>query len=196
MADSLPRKKLEKYIKSRRNIGIYIFCIAVIGDKIPLWLEIFIKNHIGTGDALIFPETGKSINQQGAAIDQLFNDPDNKIEYVVTRSAWIVTEFNRLAVFTVGDSKLEIPNFETFGASVNKINMCLFDHPATCGIRAERIMRRISKRVKLIKYPDKLDKIIDDEINLVLGESVEKTILLHTIFKKIDKLKESQNEKN
>ena len=194
MTKLLPRKQLEKYFSCRREDGINTFCVVITGDEIPHWMTLFIAHHKNAGDALIFPEISKSIKQQGILIDKLFNNPSNEIKFVVTRSPWIVTEFERLAVFTVRDSKVEIPEFETFGASANKINFKIFKHCNTCGLRAERIMKAIGKRVKLIKDPDKLDRIIDEEINNRLGESVEKTLLLHTIFSRIDELKGVKDE--
>lgn len=195
MPKKLPRKVLEKYLDCRAEEGVSLFCL-IVPNKIPEWLKIFINNHERMGDILVYPEFNKTINQQTAFMTNLLKDSENKIKFIVTQSPWIISDFDRLAVFVIEGSKVNPPRQQIFGASVNMITMTILNRRLTCGDRAARIMKDIQKRVQRIKDPVKLNKIIDDEIYGKLGDSIEKSMLISTILHKIEDLekKESINE--
>ena len=50
---------------------------------------------------------------------------------IITMSPWIIYDFDRSHVLIVSEKNIEHPDFQTFGASVNKINMCVFNKRET-----------------------------------------------------------------
>lgn len=72
---------------------------------------------------------------------------------------------------------VERPDFNTFGASVNRITMDIFDRENTIGDLANSIVEHYEDRHKGGEDP----KLLLNEINNTLGESVEKTILINRI---------------
>lgn len=79
--------------------------------------------------------------------------------------------------FETRDVKVERPGFNTFGASVNQITIDIFERADTIGDLANSEITTYEKRFKEGEDAEKLIK----EINVRLGESVEKTILINRI---------------
>lgn len=71
-------------------------------------------------------------------------------------------------------------NFNTFGASINKITIQIFEKSETIGDVAKSKLEEFKQRVK---NKDDIDRLID-EIEHTLGDSVEKILLLKELFDK------------
>lgn len=71
------------------------------------------------------------------------------------------------------------PDYNTFGASINKITMNTFDKRETIGGHAQEILENFRERFHSANE-DK-DQLIT-EINQQLGDSVEKMLLIKTIL--------------
>lgn len=70
------------------------------------------------------------------------------------------------------------PDYNTLGASINKITMLSFGKQETVGGRAEAVLRDIRARFKLGENSDALIRELDE----VLGDSVEKVLLVNAIL--------------
>lgn len=75
------------------------------------------------------------------------------------------------------------PDFQTLGASINKITMAAFGKPQTIGGYAEQKLKELYKR-----FEEGADgKDIINELNKILGDSVEKVLLVNKILDKMEK---------
>ncbi len=77
-----------------------------------------------------------------------------------------------------GSLKISHPDFNTLGASINKITMSTFGKRETIGGIAQRMLGEFKTRFENGSDPDRLI----DEINDTLGDSVEKILLIKTIL--------------
>lgn len=76
------------------------------------------------------------------------------------------------------------PEYNTLGASINKITLHTFNKPETIGGYAELKMQAYKNQfetIKAVASPEELQALID-EINHTLGDSVEKVLLTKTIL--------------
>ncbi|MFY7875893.1 MAG: hypothetical protein ACOVQM_10640, partial [Pirellula sp.] len=71
------------------------------------------------------------------------------------------------------------PEYNTFGASINKITMSTFDKTETIGGRAQTELDRFRSRFETGREDN--DALLR-EINGLLGDSVEKILLIKTIL--------------
>ncbi len=114
---------------------------------------------------------------------QCFSGSDSDHEMLITTHApFLISDSKREKVLEFekegGAVTVEKPKYKTFGASINKITMNTFNKRETIGGRAQEILEDFRKDFK--KGADK-DQLIK-EINLRLGESVEKMLLIKTIL--------------
>jgi hypothetical protein len=70
------------------------------------------------------------------------------------------------------------PEYNTLGASINKITMATFGKRETIGGHAQAVLEDLRQR---FDNGEDRDQLID-EINHKLGDSVEKVILIKTIL--------------
>lgn len=77
-----------------------------------------------------------------------------------------------------GQVRITHPEYNTFGASINKITMSTFDKRETIGGHAQAILEEL--RAKFVRGDDKQGII--NELNRQLGDSVEKVLLIKTII--------------
>lgn len=84
-----------------------------------------------------------------------------------------------------GNSKREAINFNTFGASVNKITSKIFGKNDSMGDVSKELMDSYRQR---IADSQNLKELIND-IENDFGESIEKTLLLKVIFNKLEEKK-------
>ena len=132
-----------------------------------------------------FPENGMHIEKQAAFVKNLIRHKTNAA-IILTHSAFIVSDFPREKVLVIAkNGTCESPEFNTFGASVNKINMCLFGRRATISDLAVEALENISKMPM-----DTLEqiKVIKDR-HKSFGDSIELTLIYHTVFDREDELK-------
>lgn len=112
------------------------------------------------------------------------SDKKNMRELLITsHSPFIVSDSHEenVLVFKKNDETrvvtAERPGFNTFGASVNQITIDIFERDDTIGDLANSEISTFETRFKNGDNPNALVK----EINLRLGDSVEKTILINRI---------------
>lgn len=112
------------------------------------------------------------------------SDKKNMRELLITsHSPFIVSDSHEenVLVFKKNDRTrvvtVERPGFNTFGASVNQITIDIFERADTIGDLANSEIESFEKKFENGENPDSLIK----EINLRLGDSVEKTILINRI---------------
>lgn len=105
---------------------------------------------------------------------------------ITTHSPFLISDCKRdkVLVFNKPNGMVIVsrPDYNTLGASTNKITMSTFNKEETIGGHAQEILDGL--RARFEAGEDKL-KIID-EINSKLGDSVEKLLLVKTIFDSIE----------
>lgn len=77
------------------------------------------------------------------------------------------------------------PEFQTFGSSINKIGIRIFEMPNTIGEYAQKSLEVFRKEFELLETPEQMEDLIV-RINKELGESVERILLVNEIINKIE----------
>ncbi|QXP54659.1 restriction system-associated AAA family ATPase [Cellulophaga sp. HaHa_2_95] len=77
------------------------------------------------------------------------------------------------------------PEFQTFGSSINKIGIRIFEMPNTIGEYAQQSLEVFRKEFELLEHPKQMEELII-KINKELGESVERILLVNEIINKIE----------
>jgi len=89
-------------------------------------------------------------------------------------------------VFDKSDGIVEVerPDYNTLGASINKITMKTFGKRETIGGFAQQKLAVLKQRFETDRaaYSDADKHALIDEINQQLGDSVEKVLLIKTIL--------------
>lgn len=104
---------------------------------------------------------------------------------ITTHSPYLISDSQSkyVHVFVKNDKTKEvtckIPDFQTLGASVNKITIEIFKTPLTIGKYAFTFLKNVEKRFENGENRDNLVKELEEK----LGDSVEKTLLIHKIKK-------------
>jgi len=116
-------------------------------------------------------------------LHQCFQGSDDAHEMLVTTHApFLISDSQpeKVLVFNKSDGVVHIskPDYNTLGASINKITMNTFDKRETIGGHAQSILEELRSRFE--KGEDKEQLIT--EINQKLGDSVEKLLLIKTIL--------------
>ena len=105
---------------------------------------------------------------------------------ITTHTPFLISDSKpeRVLVFKNEASVVSVsnPNFNTLGASINKITMVTFGKRETIGGHAQAILENLRERFQ--NGEDK-DQLIDD-INQQLGDSVEKILLIKTILSSME----------
>lgn len=73
------------------------------------------------------------------------------------------------------------PDFQTFGTSVNKIGIRIFDMPHTIGEYAQKKLNDFRGELSLLNSPEKREELIS-RIQSEMGESVERALLINEII--------------
>lgn len=132
------------------------------------------------------PETHFNPEWRSSFISRLrecFADGDDTHEMLITtHSPFLISDSkpDRVLVFDKQDGKVHIehPDYNTFGASVNKITLATFDKRETIGGVAQSELQRLEAQFD----PKKSPKELIDEIFRTMGDSVERTLLLKSIL--------------
>jgi restriction system-associated AAA family ATPase len=110
------------------------------------------------------------------------NAVDTPEMLITTHSPFLISDSkpDRVLVFDKQDGKVHIdhPDYNTFGASVNKITLATFGKRETIGGVALTELERLKVQFDSEKSP----KELIDEIYRTMGDSVERTLLLKTIL--------------
>ncbi|MGE0823580.1 MAG: restriction system-associated AAA family ATPase [Candidatus Binatia bacterium] len=116
-------------------------------------------------------------------LHQSFNGSDGHEMLVTTHAPFLISDSKpeKVLVFNKADSEVSVshPDYNTLGASINKITMSTFGKRETIGLRAQTMLDDFRSRSK----NDNEDKEqLIAEINRQLGDSVEKVLLIKTIL--------------
>lgn len=116
---------------------------------------------------------------------QCFKDSNDSHEMLVTtHTPFLISDSKpeKVLVFKkdkeTGLVSINKPTYNTLGASINKITMTTFDKRETIGGHAQAILKDLRRR---FEEGDDKEQLIT-EINLQLGDSVEKVLLIKTIL--------------
>lgn len=117
-------------------------------------------------------------------LHQCFKGSEDSHEMLITtHTPFLISDSQpeKVLVFNKANNQVSIskPNYNTLGASINKITMNTFDKRETIGGFAQGILEEFKNRSQT-NEEDK-EKLID-EINKKLGDSVEKVLLIKTIL--------------
>jgi restriction system-associated AAA family ATPase len=113
-----------------------------------------------------------------------FNGSDNHEMLVTTHTPFLISDSRpeKVLVFNkdkkTGEVSVSNPDYNTLGASINKITMATFGKRETIGGHAQAMMEGLRQRFE--QGEDKEQLIA--EINRQLGDSVEKVLLIKTIL--------------
>ncbi|GJL65927.1 MAG: ABC transporter [Nitrospirales bacterium] len=115
-------------------------------------------------------------------LDQSFNGSDDHEMLVTTHTPFLISDSRpeKVLVFNKADGVVSVshPDYNTLGASINKITMATFGKRETIGLRAQEMLEGLRQRFE--QGEDKEQLIA--EINRQLGDSVEKILLIKTIL--------------
>jgi restriction system-associated AAA family ATPase len=109
---------------------------------------------------------------------------------ITTHAPFLISDSKpeRVLVFAKSDDdsiSISNPDYNTLGASINKITMSTFHKRETIGGIGQRILEEIKSRFEKGENRD----FLIEEINRNLGESVEKVLLLKTILDSMPRVK-------
>lgn len=113
-----------------------------------------------------------------------FNGSDGHEMLVTTHTPFLISDSRpeKVLVFRKDDKTGEVsvknPEYNTLGASINKITMTTFDKRETIGRHAESMLEDFRQR---FEQGEDREQVIS-EINRQLGDSVEKVMLIKTIL--------------
>ncbi|MGE3535798.1 MAG: restriction system-associated AAA family ATPase [Candidatus Tectimicrobiota bacterium] len=116
-------------------------------------------------------------------LHQSFNGSDGHEMLVTTHTPFLISDSRpeKVLVFNKADGIVSVshPEYNTLGASINKITMATFGKRETIGLHAQTMLEDFRSRSK----NDNADKEqLIAEINRQLGDSVEKVLLIKTIL--------------
>ena len=134
------------------------------------------------------PETHFNPDWRSKLISRIrdcFNHPGSKVQremLITTHTPFLISDSTpeQVLVFDKSDGIVRVsrPDYNTLGASINKITLKTFGKRETIGGFAQQKMEALKARFK--KGEDK--ELLIDEINQTLGDSVEKVLLIKTIL--------------
>jgi restriction system-associated AAA family ATPase len=115
-------------------------------------------------------------------LHQSFNGSDGQEMLVTTHTPFLISDSRpeKVLVFNKADGVVSVshPDYNTLGASINKITMTTFGKRETIGGHAQGMLEDLRQRFQ--QGEDKEQLIT--EINRQLGDSVEKILLIKTIL--------------
>jgi len=133
-----------------------------------------------------------------ARLRQCFQDSENSQEMLITtHSPFLISDCKpeQVLVFDKQDKTVSVqhPDYNTLGASINKITLNTFNKRETIGGYAQQQMEAFKQRFEAAKDQASTDekRALIDEINHRLGDSVEKILLIKTI---LDSMESTQGD--
>lgn len=124
-----------------------------------------------------------------STLKKCLNDNDATPEVLITsHSPFIVSDSKPENVLVFKKDEKGVvectrPNFNTFGASVNKITMGIFEKRETIGEYAGKVIDEFKERMETT---DDLEALFD-ELDDTIGDSIEKTLFMKELFYRIEK---------
>jgi restriction system-associated AAA family ATPase len=116
---------------------------------------------------------------------QSFSDSHNQEMLITTHTPFLISDSapDKVLVFDkddiTGKVSIDTPEYNTLGASINKITMATFDKRETIGGLAQSLLENFKTRSE---EADEDKELLIKEINHTLGDSVEKVLLIKSIF--------------
>lgn len=105
---------------------------------------------------------------------------------IITHSPFLISDSKpeHVLIFSKENSGVKVtkPNYNTLGASINKITIQSFEKPETIGEQGMMLLDEIHAR--FLQEEDKQSLI--EELDTKLGDSVEKMLLMRTILKAME----------
>jgi hypothetical protein len=133
---------------------------------------------------LHFPEWSKTLEEQVRLVSVLHKTKNTGLIVIITQSPWIISDIPRDQVLVIGKrKKIEYPDFETFGASVNKITMSILERRETFGDYAKATLEAFRKRLDKMEH-GKVPPEFFHEVARAMGDSIEKTLFLNCVMHK------------
>jgi len=115
-------------------------------------------------------------------VHQSFNDSDGHEMLVTTHTPFLISDSKpeKVLVFDKTDGVVSVnhPDYNTLGASINKITMATFGKRETIGRHAQTMLEGLRQRFE--QGENKAQLIT--EINRQLGDSAEKVMMIKTIL--------------
>lgn len=115
-------------------------------------------------------------------LHQSFNGSDGQEMLVTTHTPFLISDSRpeKVLVFNKTDGVVSVshPDYNTLGASINKITMATFGKRETIGGHAQAMLDGLRQRFEQGEDKERLIA----EINRQLGDSVEKVLLIKTIL--------------
>lgn len=115
-------------------------------------------------------------------LDQCLTGSNNHEMLVTTHSPFLISDCKpeKVLVFNKADGVVSVshPDYNTLGASINKITMATFDKRETIGGYAQTMLENLRQRFEQGENKQQLITYI----NRQLGDSVEKVLLIKTIL--------------
>ena len=115
-------------------------------------------------------------------LSECFKGSEGQEMLITTHTPFLISDSKpeKVLVFNKSDGVVSVtnPEYNTFGASINKITMTTFGKRETIGLRAQSIMDELRKSFDQGANKEQLLA----EINRQLGDSVEKVLLIKTIL--------------
>lgn len=116
-------------------------------------------------------------------LNQCLNGSDSQEMLITTHTPFLISDSRpeKVLVFDKADGVVSVshPDYNTLGASINKITMATFGKRETIGLRAQTMLDGF--RVRSKDANENKEQLIA-EINRQLGDSVEKVLLIKTIL--------------
>jgi len=120
-------------------------------------------------------------------LHQSFSGSNDQEMLVTTHTPFLISDSRpeKVLVFSKEDGSVSVskPEYNTLGASINKITMATFGKRETIGGHAQGLLENLLHRFE--EGEDK--KQIISEIDSLLGDSVEKVLLINTILDSLEK---------
>lgn len=115
-------------------------------------------------------------------LTQCFDGSDDHEMLITTHTPFLISDSKpeKVLVFNKSNGVVSVrhPEYNTLGASINKITMATFDKRETIGLRAQTMLEDLRRR---FEQGEEKEQLIA-EINRQLGDSVEKVLLIKTIL--------------
>jgi len=145
-------------------------------------LREFADTMKGKDDIAVFPEAGLSPNEQAAFI----KDNAGKFKTVITFSPFIISDADKVDVIDAAGG----PSSDLKAASANKITMKLWRKETISDIAMDNLKgyyEQIRQAETLASLED-----LDNSIYNTLGDSVERVLLLNSLYSREDELKKKE----
>ncbi|NTU49774.1 MAG: restriction system-associated AAA family ATPase [Desulfobulbaceae bacterium] len=115
-------------------------------------------------------------------LNECFIGSEGQEMLITTHAPFLISDCKpeKVMVFKKTDGVVSVvqPEYNTMGASINKITMATFDKRETIGLRAEAMLKKFRQR---FEQGENKEQLLSD-INHQLGDSVEKVLLIQTIL--------------